>query len=136
MIRVYAKVVADLMHPGHVEFFRQARLLGGHLTVCVVPDERVLAHKGRKPIMTTAERVSLVSACRWVDHVIATGPKVITLDFMNSNGFDLYAFGANDETELISKIQDCTELPASRRIQLPYQEGISTSQIILRIKQL
>lgn len=134
MTRIYAKVVADLFHHGHVEFFRAARALGSHLTVCVVPDERVALAK-RRPVMSTAERVAVVAACRYVDAVISDGPKVISLAFMRQGGFDLYAFGAVDDEELRVKLDDCRELPAGMAVRLPYLHGISTTEIIRRLTQ-
>lgn len=130
--KFYAKVVADLMHPGHVDFFRQARSLGDSLTVNVVNDERVLLYK-RKPILSTKERVQLVSACRYVDEVIVDGPKVISRDFMTSRGFQIYAFGASDSNELQMKLADCKDLSSEIIVQIPYTEGISTTDIIERI---
>lgn len=135
MKKVYAKVVADLMHPGHVEFFQRARSLGDSLTVNVVSDERVSLVK-RRPIMSTEERVCLVSSCRYVDEVIVNGPKIITREFMELRGFSIYAFGAKDSNELKTKLDDCSDLPISMRIQLPYRPGVSTTQLIDRILKL
>lgn len=132
MKNIYTKVVADLMHPGHVEFFRQARSLGDSLTVNVVPDERVALAK-RRPILSTAERAKMVAACRYVDRVITDGPKVITLEFMQANQFHIYAFGAANGDELRGKLADCVDLPDSMRIRLPYTDGVSTTQLINRI---
>lgn len=132
-IRVYAKIVGDLLHPGHVRFFAAARALGTHLTVCVVPDERVMVIK-RRPIMTTAERLEVVAACRCVDQVIADGPKIITPDFMHRYGYALYAFGARDEAEHRGKLADCADLPAHMRRRVDYSPDISTTEIIQRIE--
>lgn len=132
MRRIYAKVVADLMHPGHVEFFRQARALGDSLTVNVVPDARVALAK-RAPVLSTEERVELVRACRYVDEVITDGPKVITREFMDARGFHIYAFGANGDDELRTKLADCADLPADRKARVEYSTGISTTEIIARI---
>jgi cytidyltransferase-like protein len=133
MTRIYAKVVADLFHPGHVAFFRAARALGDHLTVCVVPDERVALAK-RAPVMNTAERSCMVAACRFVDQVINDGPREITLSFMQERGFDIYAVGAIDDAEWQVKLRDCATLPPSMVVRLPYLPGISTSVIIARLK--
>ncbi len=54
MIRVYADIVGDLFHYGHIEFLRQSRALGDYLLVGVHSDDAVLAHK-RKPILTMEE---------------------------------------------------------------------------------
>jgi len=133
MKKIYTKVVADLMHWGHVEFFKNARSLGDSLTVNVVPDDRVSLMK-RKPIMSTEERVKLVSACRYVDEVITDGPRIITREFMAMKGFAIYAFGAMDDSELEVKLRDCSDLPPEMRIQIPYNQEISTTEIIKRIK--
>lgn len=134
-VAVYAKIVGDLFHPGHVSFLEAARRLGDHLTVCVVPDDRVAAHKHRRPVMTTAERAAVVSACRWVDAVIVDGPRVITRAFMAEKGFDIYAFGAVDDAELAGKLADCADLPDAMRARVPYTPGISTTALIGRIRE-
>ena len=130
---VYAKVVADVLHVGHIRFFKAARELGSRLTVCVVPDERVIANKGVKPLFSTSERVEMVEACRWVDEVITDGPKLITLQFMKDRGFHLYAFGAVDDAEFVSKLSDCSELPENMRSHIPYTAGISSTIIRQRL---
>jgi cytidyltransferase-like protein len=131
-MRIYTKVVADLFHHGHVALLRSARELGSHLTVCVVPDERVALLK-RRPIMTTEERARVVAACRYVDEVITDGPRVITLSFMAARDFAIYAFGASDEAEYQRKREDCAELPDGMIRRLPYTDGVSTTEILSRV---
>lgn len=135
MIRVYARVVADLWHPGHVRFFRAARSLGDHLTVGVVPDERVLSYKGRRPLLDLAARAELVAACRWVDEVITDPPRVTTLAFMADRKFQLYAFGAADDRERAIRLADCAELPEVMRREIPYAAGFSSSHIRQRLRE-
>lgn len=131
-MRLYTKLVGDLFHLGHVRFFKAAKKLGSHLTVCVVPDKRVMKMK-RKPILNTQERMELIASCRYVDEVIENGPKEITLEFMKSHRFDLYVFGAKDETEYQQKLVDCRHLPSSMVKRLPYTAGISTTEILQRV---
>ena len=132
-MRVYVKVAADLFHFGHSRFFRAARSLGDHLTVSVVPDERIRALKGRNPIFNLEQRVEMVSACRWVDEVIDFGPKVLSEKFMAENNFQIYAFGAKDEKERESRLADCINLPQSMIMEIPYTQEISSSQIRNRL---
>lgn len=134
-IRVYTKVVGDILHPGHVRFLKAARAIGDHLTVCVVPDDRVAAYKGRLPLLTLAERMEVIAACRWVDAVITNGPKIIDRDFMVRNGFNIYAFGTSSAVELAAKLADCADLPEQMIVQLPYSKGISSSEIKARLMQ-
>ena len=133
MIRtVYTKMVADLFHPGHVEFLKAARALGDRLVVHVVDDARVQAAK-RLPIMTQQERAAVMAACRHVDEVRLDGPKVMSHAFMTQNGFDLYAISFSDEAERHVKRGDCGDLPDSMIAVLPYTPQISTTTLLQRI---
>ena len=77
-------MVGDLFHAGHVALLRAARELGDHLVVGVLSDETVAAYK-RRPIMTLAERVAVIEACRYVDEVIAGAPDRLTPDFLREH---------------------------------------------------
>ncbi len=134
MRTIYTKVVADLFHAGHVEFFRQARALGDRLVVQVVGDERVAAAK-RRPIMTQAERLAVVAGCRHVDEVAADGPRVITRAFMDEHGYAVYAYAAYDNAEAVAKRRDCPDLPDDRVAVVLYTTGISTTELLRRIAQ-
>lgn len=135
-IRVFTRMVADLFHVGHINFLSAARSLGTHLTVCVVPDERVLDNKGKLPVMTQAERVAAVSACKYVDKVITESPVNATPEFMRQNGFDLYAFACADEKERAEKYQQCALLPREMIRELDYTPGISSTDIVQRILKM
>ncbi|MCO6427489.1 adenylyltransferase/cytidyltransferase family protein [Nitrosomonas communis] len=131
--RVYTRMVADLFHEGHVNFLREARALGTHLTVCVVPDTRVLENKGKFPVMTQAERVAVVSACKYVDAVITESPVYTTPEFMEKNGFAIYAFACASQEERMEKYKLCATLPPSMIKEISYTPGISTSDLVMRI---
>lgn len=131
--RVFTRMVADLFHPGHINFLRAAKSLGTHLTVCVVPDQRVLDYKGKLPVMTQAERVAAVSACTYVDRVITESPVNATLEFMQYHGFDVYAFACANDRERADKYQQCALLPREMVQELDYTPGISTTDIVQRI---
>ncbi len=136
MVRVvYTKIVGDIFHPGHVRFLKNARALGDKLVVQIVSDDRVEAYK-RKPVFSQAERAEIIASCRYVDEVHTSGPKEITLDFMNSNGYAVYAYGFSSEKEAGIKRLDCKELPEDRICIIPYSDGISTTEIIHKIKHL
>jgi len=129
---IYSKVVGDLFHIGHVRFLREAKALGDRLIVQVVSDERVAVYK-RVPFMSQHERAEVVASCVYVDEVHLEGPKTITLDFMDRNGFEIYAYGYSSERESLVKRQDCIELPDQRIRIIPYTPGISTTDIIDRV---
>jgi len=66
---VYAYVVGDLLHIGHLKALQQAKALGDRLIVGVITDEGVEDYK-RKPVIPFEERVALINALKCVNGVI------------------------------------------------------------------
>ena len=132
MTRVYADMVADLFHFGHVEFLRRARELGDVLVVGIHSDETVAGYK-RRPLMSMEERMKVVEACRYVDEVIPDAPLSVTDDWIERHGIDLVVHGDDldeQETEAMYAV------PASMGIlrTVPYTAGISTSELLRRVE--
>lgn len=72
-LRIYNGGTYDLFHWGHVEMLRRLKEFAGQdgtLIVSVNTDEFVQKFKGKKPIMSTSERVAVLKACRYIDEVI------------------------------------------------------------------
>ena len=92
MIRVYADMVADLFHYGHVEFLRQISALGDYVLVGINADEVAKAHK-RRPVQTMEERIESVAACLYVDEVIPNAPWVFDATWIEKYDIDLVAHG-------------------------------------------
>jgi len=68
---VFTNGVFDLLHAGHVEFLRQAKLLGDVLVVGVNSDRGARRLKGaRRPINRERDRLALVAALDGVDHAV------------------------------------------------------------------
>lgn len=134
MIRVYADMVADLFHYGHVEFLRQASALGGYVLVGVNADDAVEAHK-RKPIQTMEERMASVKACRYVDEVIPNAPWVFDPTWIAKYNIDLVVHG-DDYTD--EQRRSIYQVPIEMGIlrTVTYTKGISTTEIIRRRKDL
>lgn len=70
----------DLLHPGHIFFFETAASYG-RLHVSVGSDQTYEQLKGRKPILTEAERLYMVQACKYVYAASIAGGHG-TLDFL------------------------------------------------------
>ncbi len=58
-IKVLALCVADLLHSGHLNLFREAKKQGDYLIVGVTPSYCVKKYK-RNPIIRTAGRMELL----------------------------------------------------------------------------
>ena len=76
---VLANGCFDILHVGHVRYLEGARKLGDTLVVAINSDRSVRALKGEgRPILNETERVALVSALRWVDHVVVIDETDVT----------------------------------------------------------
>ena len=60
----------DGLHPGHIDFFRQAREHGDRLVVSVGTDENVARIKGRAPLFSQEERKAVIEQLKCVDEVL------------------------------------------------------------------
>jgi glycerol-3-phosphate cytidylyltransferase len=65
----YTTGVFDLFHVGHLNLLRNARALCDKLVVGVTTDELV-AYKHKRSVISFAERLEIVRACRYVDAVV------------------------------------------------------------------
>lgn len=66
---VYAYVVADMFHIGHLKALEQAKALGGYLIVGVLTDEATETYK-RQPIIPFEQRMEIIKHCDYVDEVV------------------------------------------------------------------
>ena len=70
MIRVFVSGCYDIIHAGHVQFFREARALGDHLTVCFASAEVLWLHKRRRSSLPDEHKKALIEALKMVDEVV------------------------------------------------------------------
>ena len=75
MKRVMVFGAFDGLHPGHIDFFKQAKQYGDILTVSVGTDNNVTKIKGKKPLFNQKERLELVAECRLVDRTVMGAEK-------------------------------------------------------------
>lgn len=60
----------DGLHPGHLDFFKQAKKLGDYLVVSVGRDSNVERIKGKKPLFGEEERLELIANLKIVDKAV------------------------------------------------------------------
>lgn len=129
---MYVDMVGDLFHPGHVAFLRAAKDLGDELVVGVLSDETASAYK-RQPIMTLAERVAVIEACRHVDEVIADAPAVLTRGFLAQHRITLVAHGDDLDEAVAAQVYGPAVEAGILRL-LPREPHISTTDLIARVR--
>lgn len=61
----------DILHPGHLDYFRQAKEYGDHLTVVVAHDETVESIKSKQPINKQSKRIAEIKKQEIADEVVA-----------------------------------------------------------------
>ncbi len=68
---VFTNGVFDLLHPGHVRYLEEARLLGDILIVGLNADESVRRNKGEaRPITPQNDRAEVIGALACVDAAV------------------------------------------------------------------
>ena len=131
MTRVYADMVADLFHYGHVEFLRKARELGTYLIAGIVADDVAELSK-KKPILTMEERVTSVAGCKYVDQVLPNAPWKIDRAWIIQHRIQLVVHGDDYAQEQLDDIYNVPQEMGILRT-VTYTKGISTTEIIRRI---
>ena len=102
--RVFVSGCYDLLHSGHVEFFKQAAAYGD-LYVGIGSDATYLGYKHRKTVYSEQERLFMVKAIRYVkDAYINAGSGIMdfvpTLDIVRPDVFVVNEDGSCEEKRL------------------------------------
>lgn len=101
MTRIMVFGTFEMLHEGHLDFFRQARALASdpHLVVSVARDDAAARVKGARPGKTELERLRLVEACELADeavlgdkegymtHILRIQPDIIALGYDQSGEY-------------------------------------------------
>lgn len=98
--KVFVSGCYDLLHSGHIEFFKQASMYGD-LYVGIGSDATILDYKHHKSMFPEEERLFMVKAVRYVkDAFVNQGSGVIdflpTLDLVKPDVFVVNAEGGSD----------------------------------------
>lgn len=103
--KVFVSGCYDLLHSGHVEFFRQASQYGD-VYVGIGSDKTILGYKNHKTVYSEQERLFMVKSIRYVkDAYINAGDGVMdfvpTLDIVKPDVFVVNSDGGSDDKRLI-----------------------------------
>jgi cytidyltransferase-like protein len=139
MIRVFVSGCYDIIHAGHVQFFREARALGDHLTVSFASSEVLWIHKQRRSSLPDEHKLALIQALGCVDAVVVGRGHDEGIDFRED--FlrlrpDILAVTEDDKYTPLKQAL-CAEVGA-KYVRLPKTPPqfapISTSEIVRWIK--
>ncbi|HUS01753.1 MAG TPA: adenylyltransferase/cytidyltransferase family protein [Chitinophagaceae bacterium] len=135
---IYVIGVFDLFHRGHLELLRKAKELGENLIVAVNSDAKVGSYK-RKPVVPEYDRLEIVKACRYVNEAFIIDGYA-QQEYIEKYNIDAIIHGDDWGRERYLHQICVTEAYLKERktelILLPYTSGVSTSQILNRIRAL
>jgi len=127
MKKILTVGVFDYLHIGHVNLMCRAKEFGDYLTVAVQKSEIVRKYKPDAQLLySTEERLFMVKAIRFVDHVITYEA---VDDIVKETDFDIFVVGPDQNHEGFQRaIKWCEEHHKTVKV-LPRTEGISSSLI-------
>lgn len=128
---VYVDMVGDLFHYNHMKLLKNARNFGDYVIVGIHNDADVATYK-RIPIMTMTERIEAVYQSGLADKIIPNAPLYPTEQYCHEHGIDLVMHADDFNEEKLNKFYGSIR---HRLVLVPYGEGISTSDLIGRIRE-
>ena len=135
---VYTGGTFDLFHSGHARLLERCKKAAGdgHLVVSVNPDEFCSQYK-EPPICSLAERMEVVSSCKWVDKVIVNSGGADSKPAIIEAKADLIIVGSDWQSKDYYKQMGFTQEWLDEHkigvMFVPYTEEISTTIIKSRI---
>ncbi len=69
-VKVFVSGTYDLLHAGHIQFFKEARACGTSLVVSFCSDLNLLKYKGRRSCMPDDNKKVLLESIRYIDKVV------------------------------------------------------------------
>lgn len=126
---VFTNGCFDLIHAGHIRYLEEAKHLGNILVVGLNSDKSVARLKPGRPINPEAQRAEVLSALFMVDFVVPFDEDT-PYELIKLLRPDVLVKGGDWKKD---EIVGSDIVPDTR--SLPYAQGISTTEIIKRIKK-
>ncbi|MCX8043611.1 MAG: D-glycero-beta-D-manno-heptose 1-phosphate adenylyltransferase [Desulfobacterota bacterium] len=132
---VFTNGCFDLVHAGHVQLLEQARASGDLLVVALNSDASVRGLKGtERPIVPQEQRARVIAALESVDYVVIF-EESDPLSIITELKPDVLVKGGDWTPDTIIG-RDVVEQAGGRVFAIPLMDGVSTSDIIARIKKV
>lgn len=82
MRKVFVSGTYDIIHAGHIQFFKDARALGDHLTVSFASKDVIALSKKRHPSLPDSHKAIIIGSIRYVDKVVSSSDIDPVFDFV------------------------------------------------------
>lgn len=133
---IYTGGTFDLFHSGHVNLLKRCKELSGDwgsVVVSLNTDEFIQQYKGKSPICSTEERMSVLESCRYVDQVVLNvggADSKIAIEIVKP---DYIVIGSDwakkDYYSQMGFTQDWLDERGIGLVYVPYTKTISTTNI-------
>lgn len=140
MKKVFVSGCFNVLHAGHIQFFRDAKALGDYLIVSFPPADLLWSVYGRKSVLEDADKIALLQALEMVDEVALSTDENEHLSFESAfrkTRPDVLAV-TTDDHYMAAKRALCAELGAEFVVlEKTAPEGASattSSAVLERIK--
>lgn len=136
---VYTGGTYDVLHAGHINFFRQCKRLftDSWLVVSVNTDEFIEKYKRTKPLFSYKERVALLETVEYIDEIVKNIGGEDSKPAILKSYADVVAIGSDwVDRNYCAQMQFDGKWLTEHGISLiyiPYTSGISTTEIKRRI---
>jgi glycerol-3-phosphate cytidylyltransferase len=131
----YTAGVFDLFHIGHLNILKKAKEYCDELIVGVSTDELVANYKNKVPVIPYEERVSIVSAIKYVDKVV---PQVNRNKFeaWEKLKFDVMFVGDDWKgSKLFTEVEQQFREVGVDIVYFPYTQGTSSTMLREKISK-
>jgi rfaE bifunctional protein nucleotidyltransferase chain/domain len=127
---VFTNGCFDIVHVGHVRYLSEAKRLGDMLIVALNTDRSVSGLKRGRPVIPEGERAEVISHLDMVDYVTLFGEDT-PYELIKLLKPDVLVKGGDWKKE---DIVGSDIVPDTH--SLPYLKGVSTTEVIEKIKKL
>lgn len=134
--KVYVGMAADILHKGHINLLNEASKYGD-VTVGLLNDEAIKSYK-REPIINYENRYIVMKSLKMVDNIIEQKTHDYT-DNLRLLKPDYVVHGDDwieGQSIVREKVINVLSEFNGTLIEVPYTEGISTTDIIVKISKL
>lgn len=139
MTTVFVSGCYDILHAGHIQFFKEARTLGDKLIVCFASSKALWSHKHRRSSLPDEHKAAILSSLNMVDTVVMGDGDKVGLDF--EEHFlqlrpDILAV-TDDDKYSDAKRELCAQIGAQYHVlnkTPPTTTQVSTTQLVNNIR--
>ena len=89
----------DVIHPGYIRMFRDAKDYCNHLTVALHEDPSVERANKLKPVQTVEERKEILQSIRYIDDVVTYKVEEEYLNYLRSGKYNVRFLGTDYKSQ-------------------------------------